>query len=281
MNGREILRERIHPLHQLRKIGPVRWTLALADVPVWGRIRHIDFPVRIRVVRHASYVLLPRPPEPSVAAALLALRRVFEPSTFCDVGANFGYYSWLLRSADRSIGCVLLEPEPLNLDLIRATISRNVLRDVDVVGAAASDSAGVAAFHGDPVSGATGTLGEHGSFASSRWRASDAQYEIATVTLDELLGDCGAQLVKIDVEGHERSVFAGSKRLLQTHRPAIVFESTLDRDAVLALLAASDYRVASAERGVEVAEAANLIALPEESNYRSFVACWDEELLRL
>ncbi|MGH7092109.1 MAG: FkbM family methyltransferase, partial [Stellaceae bacterium] len=54
-------------------------------------------------------------------------------------------------------------------------------------------------------------------------------------------------LVKIDVEGHERAVLAGAEAVLRRFRPAIVFESghetTGDRTAIAALLVRLGYQL--------------------------------------
>ena len=42
--------------------------------------------------------------------------------------------------------------------------------------------------------------------------------EIETVTLDEIVEDCPVGLMKVDVEGHESSVFKGAEWLLSNHR---------------------------------------------------------------
>ena len=51
---------------------------------------------------------------------------------FVDVGSNFGYYTWLLKTCAPRLTVELLEPEPENLELIRATLARTPLHDVRV-----------------------------------------------------------------------------------------------------------------------------------------------------
>ncbi len=48
--------------------------------------------------------------------------------------------------------------------------------------------------------------------------------EVAVVTLDEELTDVNPCVIKIDVEGAERDVLLGGRRLIERVRPVVIFE---------------------------------------------------------
>jgi FkbM family methyltransferase len=259
--AREV-RERFHPLYHARRVRGVRAVLAGCDIPIWTRLDGIAWPVRIRAVRHASYVFGSAAPEREIAALAAAVVDVFGVSRFCDVGANFGYYAWLLKSRAPDLAVDLVEPELENLALIDATLARTPLSGVSVHRVAASDISGRAAFQRDVVSGATGTLGPAGdSFARRHWRAS-ASTEVSTCALDRLLAN-GVDLLKIDVEGHEERVLGGASALLTRDSPILLFECFHGGHAAPAMLRDLGYKLYDAERFSEPTSATtNYLALP-------------------
>ena len=97
----------------------------MVDFPLWARPSGVPYRVRLRAVQHATYYLTGRGPEPEIAALMKAVVECLGVTTFLDVGANFGYYSWLLpASATNGIDVHLFEPEPENVALISRTIRR-------------------------------------------------------------------------------------------------------------------------------------------------------------
>jgi FkbM family methyltransferase len=261
----EYVRDRFHPLHRLRAVPAVRAAVARADVPGWMRVYGVAWKVRARLIRHAAYALLPRSPEPEVAALFLAIERLFRPTVFLDVGANFGYYSWLLTSRDRSIETLMFEPDPGNVGLIEQTLRRVALPGVRVLPCAVSDRCGEARFALDAVSGATGTLEDPAdSFAARHWRAQSATVAVPTVTIDGARADGRrVDLIKIDVEGHEERVLDGATCTLAQDRPLLIFECFHRPSPAVRTLEGLGYTVLDAERltgGTD--RATNYLALP-------------------
>jgi FkbM family methyltransferase len=256
------VRDRFHPLYHARRVPLIRAALAGVDVGVWAKLEGIEWPVRVRAVRHASYLVRSATPEREMAALACAVVDVLRISRFCDVGANFGYYAWLLKSRSPDLEVDLVEPESENLKLIDATLARTPLAGMSVHRVAASDVSGRAAFQRDPVSGATGTLGPAGdSFARRHWRTS-ASMEVSTCTLDGLLTD-KVDLLKIDVEGHEERVLGGASALLERDSPVLFFECFHGSNAAPAVLRAIDYELYDAECLAEpTAATTNYLAVP-------------------
>ncbi len=244
------MRERAHPLYHARRLPPLRALLALADVPVWARLPAIPWPVRVRLVSHAAYRVLPLGLEPAVAGLLRAACTLFTPRAFWDVGANFGYYTWLLKAHQPTLEVVAIEPDPANQRLLTATLARTPHAGVQVRHFAASDTAGAAPFARDPVSGATGTLEQDApTFARRHWRARPAVISVPTRPLDEERLVCGpVHLLKIDVEGHEERVLRGARRTIACDRPLIVVECFHPGLPAARLLRPHEYILLDAER---------------------------------
>jgi len=242
----------------------IRAVLARVDKPAWARLEGIGWPVRVRTVSHASYRLNSTAPEREIAALACALVDTLPIGRFADVGANFGYYSWLLKSRSPDIAIDLIEPEAENLKLIDATLARTPLARVIVHRIAVSDVSGSAMFQRDLVSGATGTLGPAvDSFARRHWRSSEST-EISTCTLDSLL-TAGVDLLKIDVEGHEERVLTGAGGLLERDFPLVLFECFHGHTAIPVVLRTLDYELYDAERFLKpTTSTTNYLAIPSK-----------------
>ncbi len=143
---------------------------------------------------------------------LLRLLADLTPSpaaTVVDVGANIGNHTVFF--ARRGSPVIAVEANPAAL----AYLERNTrpYRDLVRVWPVA---AGAAAGRGHVARAATGQLGQM-SFHL------DPEGPIEVVTLDAI--DEEVSIVKIDVEGGEEAVLAGSRRLLARSRPVVVVES--------------------------------------------------------
>jgi FkbM family methyltransferase len=67
----------------------------------------------------------------------------------------------------------------------------------------------------------------HGHASASDFGRSDARGHACRVRrIDDVLD--GADFIKIDVEGYERDVLQGARRLLTAHRPALAFETNVE-----------------------------------------------------
>lgn len=141
-----------------------------------------------------------------------------------DIGAHIGMVSWLL--APRFSTVLAVEPNPVCLGRLHASMPDNVV----VVGAASSDTAGVAELaipvHNGRAVAALGSLragatsGENGEFATaSRIR----QKRVATLRLDDLVSE-PVDVLKIDVEGFEAEALAGASRVL-SDQPVVIIEA--------------------------------------------------------
>lgn len=276
----QTLRSRAHPLHHLRRSASFRRIEHRLDVPLWARLHGIDWKVRVRLMRHLSYLLLREGPEPQTAALFRAIAAVGRPRTFWDVGANFGYYSWLLGSRLPELEAVLFEPDPVNVELIEATIGRAGPR-FSLHAVAASSTAATAEFAVDRVSGATGTLERaQDSFGAQHWGVEVTTIQVPTVRLDDVEARRPVDLLKLDVEGHEEQALAGAERLLAEDRPVVVFEAFDGASPVFEQLAGHGYVVCGSGRAGLALEDENHLALPREreAELDELAAAWRREL---
>jgi FkbM family methyltransferase len=136
-----------------------------------------------------------------------------EGDTVIDVGAHVGYFTAIASLAVGPKGRVFsFEPRPLNYRYLTRHIAVNDLSNTRAF------QLGIAATSGNrrfDVSSGTGT----GRISA------DGSLEIQTVSLDEEVeaGRLPApDLIKIDVEGGELEVLAGSESVIQDHRPRLL-----------------------------------------------------------
>jgi FkbM family methyltransferase len=165
-------------------------------------------------------------------ARLIAIEEQFEPGffslakhllpkespVFMDVGANFGILSLgLWHLSKRKLKAHLFEPNPHLCEIIRKSIDWNRANGLELVNAAAMESAGEVFLSFD--------LSHTGAgFVSSN----PTGVPVRALVLDDYLAatETGTvDLVKIDVEGNEASVLGGLRRAFQAKRvKAVYFE---------------------------------------------------------
>ncbi len=170
----------------------------------------------------SSGVLYTRIPN---SGKILFLRKYLSGGTLVDVGANVGSVTLLL--ADRIQDAVLFEPNAVAAARARDNLASNRL-DFKVYEFALSDTTGEICFTCDgPVD-----VGAHvilkGAVRETVTRA------VQCMTFDDFLRGHAplpfpVSLIKIDVEGHENSVFRGMRGFLAEKRPPLVMFEYLER----------------------------------------------------
>lgn len=281
------IRRRYHPLHRLRRFPLFRRIGATIDFPVWWRIYGICHPVRLRLIRNLSYLVNPRTSEPEMVALFSAINKVFSPKTFYDIGANIGYYSWLLKTQNPGIAVSLFEPDPINLDLIHKTQDsiKRVSGGIEVCPCAVSDRDGERFFYVDSISGATCALkngGQEEVFIARHYGVSAKMINVKTVAVDTFRENKPSpELIKIDVEGHETAVVRGARKTLGIDGPIVIFECFTQNTALFSLLNSLGYQLFDAERMTnDLRKATNFLALPARhvSHVAALRATWKDQL---
>ncbi|MFH0939837.1 MAG: FkbM family methyltransferase [Planctomycetota bacterium] len=203
--------------------------------------------------------------DPGMTSLFITISVLVKPQVLWDVGANIGYYSWLMLSRDPNMRVVLLEPDPENARLIRETIRRASLQFAELHEVAISDQDGEAAFLLDNVSSATGSLETiRHSFIKTHYGIENQKINVKTITLDTLCCQRAPNLVKIDTEGSEERVLKGAQKTITTHQPILVIECCGDaRNRILPWLNDMGYTFFDADRIIDASEnTSNFLCLP-------------------
>jgi FkbM family methyltransferase len=158
-----------------------------------------------------------------------------------DVGANLGEWAVPLAQAVGPHGRVLCcEPNTAIAAALTQTLKINNFGHAEVWPVAISDSNDQGYLAIDPADTGRSHLAASGIAVPLR-------------SLDSIAAEAGfdrVDLVKIDVEGHEAAVLAGSSEMLQRFRPAVIFESGHEpgsgRETITDLLDALAYDVVAA-----------------------------------
>ena len=160
-----------------------------------------------------------RPFEPELKLLPLFLSK---PGIVFDVGANIGEYTYVLEKAVGPENTYAIEPVPRLISRLKSLFPR-----AHILHTALSDDAGTLTLKIPIIQGAPlwarSTLeqfvedGETGALFQ----------DVPVVSLDQLcerLHISDVQLIKIDVEGHERKVLSGALKILQACRPVLQVE---------------------------------------------------------
>jgi FkbM family methyltransferase len=141
-----------------------------------------------------------------------------------DAGAQKGGFLPSLARAARPARVVAFEPQPFLADYLRRACRAARLDNVVVEAAGLSDTVGTRTLHVP----AKGESNPGGSFEEAiRTISVCRDVDVPVVTLDAYFRDEPARVaaVKVDVEGHEISVFRGAEEILRRHGPLLVCES--------------------------------------------------------
>jgi len=280
------LRDQFHPLSRMRRYPVCRQIVNAFDVPVWMRMSGVDWKVRARLIRHASSILLPGGVEPEISCLFRTLAREAGVRSLWDVGANVGYYSWLMKSLLPDCTLRLYEPEPDNVRLIEETVRRARLKDVSVRAVAVSDHPTEVRFVRDPVSGFTGGIDTTSStFSQRNWGVKGGVLRVQAVSLDDERVSAGrADLLKVDVQGHEEAGFWGARNMIQVDQPIIIFECFHGGSEINRMLYEKGYTVADAETMTAPSEnTSNFVALPSSfaPRFQDLAQRWQRTLAEL
>ncbi len=185
----------------------------------------------------------------------LAFRDLWRPCmVFIDVGANFGYFPLLAGTNidKKDVQLHLFEANPDLCPLLEKTMSVNGLTPAStVVNKAAADKPGKLTLRRlKNLWGGSTTIDprRHASYRPIEDEF-DAEYEVEAITLDSYAKEAGLKrvdLVKIDVEGAEESVYNGMKEIIKNNPDLqVLLEFTLgayDDDEAFAKRIRSDFK---------------------------------------
>ncbi len=186
---------------------PRRWTSVIKSTghTPWGA-NELHFETRFEpILMHVHQRL--------AIAVVDAIQRSAQPPirSILDIGANVGQFGFSMLTIDPRLRVVSFEPNPSIFSILAANAAQ--FSAWEVVNAGVSDHSGAAHLHYLPGRSGQGSL-EVANASRSVWKAHDSDVRATQVEL--LTGDWIAKkhstewdLIKIDVEGHERSVLSG------------------------------------------------------------------------
>lgn len=156
--------------------------------------------------------------ETPTCAAVLAWCEAHDPGfVMFDVGANMGLYSAIVTGMFSPAEVHAFEPTPDTARVAKKVARKNRLPMV-VHEIALSDRVGTATLHINPKADTSNSLVEG-------FRTDTIPLQIPVRTLDDVVQEIGPpQLIKIDVETHERAVLDGGRRTFETARPTLIIE---------------------------------------------------------
>ena len=257
------IRRRFHPLYYLRKSSLGRTAIRLLDSPVWISIPRVTFKVRGRRITHGLAFAATGSQEPIDELLAIACVQRLGLRSFWDVGANIGFYSWLLKSVAPDLEIVLFEPLPANIAMIRETLRGCSFADVSLVAAGASDRSGETMLRIDALAGATSSIEvNQPTFEERHFGVSSRLEAIRIRSIDDERPNHGPiDLMKIDVEGHEASALRGAQRTITSDQPVLFIECGHPGHPCLDQLERMGYRLIDNE--LKNGKPANYFAFPE------------------
>lgn len=173
----------------------------------------------VRTVRDGGWWSFERP----LPAVFLRCAQTW-PGLILDIGANTGFYSFLGLSADSKNRSIAFEPDPRVLAILKQNADLNTVSGrLAIKPIALSDRTGKTTLFIPSQ--------EHGLVESSSSLQADfkvehsEQIQVEVSRLDDILPETElVSLVKIDVEGHEKSAVVGAEKTFARCRPIIAIE---------------------------------------------------------
>jgi FkbM family methyltransferase len=121
-----------------------------------------------------------------------------------DLGANIGLHSILLNKCGYEVSCY--EPDPVHFEILQKNLALNNILNVEMHNAAISTSAGEMEF----VRVMGNTTGSHLAGSKSAPYGELKRFPVQVEPFQSLI--TAADLVKMDIEGHEKEVLLSTQR---------------------------------------------------------------------
>ncbi len=181
------------------------------------KTRVFEFPIYIPPEERSSGILLTLMSgklwEETETLSILKLHRALNFKQFVDVGANIGYYTYMLSSA--GIDTIAIEPVPNLANALQRTVDELKL-PVEVLNVACWSSIGEVEINVSVVPGWS-------SIGNARFERTVFKKEkVLALPLDNITAGKKVDFVKIDVEGAEEEVLKGAHNTITGHDDIIL-----------------------------------------------------------
>lgn len=166
------------------------------------------------------------------------IRQLKIPGTYIDVGANVGNHTIYFAGLCNADKVIAIEPIPdvYNLLVENINLNKKYSKKIKTVNAAASSKKGTL--------GLTYELRERGSITVTSFEKKSTN--VIAVTLDDLVSENPSKVgvIKIDVEGFEKYVLEGAKKILAGDKPELFIEAhtRAEKSAIEELLQPFGYK---------------------------------------
>ena len=154
------------------------------------------------------------------------IEKLLEPkSVVLDLGSNIGYYALIIMKKIDNKNIILVEPSKSNLELLKKNLHLNNYQNVEIHLAAISDSNSKKQFY----------LSEMSNLNSFHINAKEkknySKVMVNTYSLSSLLNGRKIDLIRMDVEGHEVSIFKSLKEYIHKYgyKPSILYEPHINK----------------------------------------------------
>lgn len=144
----------------------------------------------------------------------------FQPTTALDIGASYGVYAIFFSQHCKQVHA--FEPVPVSFEILNYQLNKHNITNVTSHQLALSDTAGTRKM------GIPKILGTRNYFrAGFDHINSDNSITVdaKSITIDQFsdkINDCS--FIKIDVEGHEKSVLNGARQAIKKYKPSLLVE---------------------------------------------------------
>lgn len=152
-----------------------------------------------------------------------------------EIGGNIGLYT-VIGARNRRGNYTVVEPVPVNAEILRANLVRNKITGVKLLEAAAiSDRMPKDVSLNIPSEGRGAPVGAHLVSSVVGQRTSEEMLTVMGIPMRDLVADC--DLIKIDAEGIEAELLESVTDLLLQRKPTLVIEVLPEAERLGALVA--------------------------------------------
>lgn len=154
------------------------------------------------------------------------IEKIIEPKMkILDLGSNIGYYALIFLKKINKNNIILVEPSPSNFELLKKNLILNNYQQVDAKQLAISDTDGKKDFF----------ISEMSNLNTFHINKKDlSKYKkisVDSLSLESLLKEKQIDLIRMDIEGHEVSIFKSLIVYIQKYqvKPSILFEPHISK----------------------------------------------------
>ena len=157
------------------------------------------------------------------------LEKVIKPGmSILDIGANIGYYPLMeLKLIGNNGNLIAVEPSNTNISLLKQNLSLNNFRNIEIHQGAISDTNSKKEIFISTQS----NLNTFHNYGTGIDHLSGEKLEVKTFTISKILNGRKADLIRMDVEGHEVEILNGLVSNFKDMKklPIIIFETHISR----------------------------------------------------